>query len=143
MWHWLGIFTFCNAVSKVFCGHILNPLVAWLFTQINGGNCISPALNQSCGWVGEINLRFIFEKSFSVEAGSGYPEHRKASQEQSRKALINISQKVHLPFGIIVEKIGSNIVEKVLKFPGVWDLLDVENIENDRLRDILTKRYKG
>ena len=30
----------------VFCGHILTPLDAWLFIQINGGNCISLALNQ-------------------------------------------------------------------------------------------------
>jgi len=37
----------------------------------------------------------------------------------------------------------SNIVKKVLNFPGVWDLLDIENIENDRLRDILIKRYEG
>lgn len=126
----------------VFCGHILSPLDAWLFTQINGGNCISLALNQGYGWAGDVNLEFVFEKLFSVEPGSGYPEHRRASQEQSRKTLINISQKTHLPFEVIVEKMDGNIIKKVLKFPGVWDLLDVENVENDRLRDILMKRYK-
>lgn len=136
---------FLNSVMqypRVFCGHILSPLDARLFTQINGGNCISLALNQGYGWAGDVNLKFIFEKLFSVEPGSGYPKHRKSSQQQSRKTLINISQKTHLPFEVIVEKMGSNIVEKVLKFPGVWDLLDVENIENARLRDILIKRYK-
>lgn len=136
---------FLNSVMQypgVFCGHILTPLDAWLFTRINGGNCISLALNQGYGWAGDVNLKFIFEKLFSVESGCGYPEHRKASQEQSRKTLIDISQKTHLPFELIVEKMDSNIVEKVLKFPGVWDLLNAENIENDRLRDILIKRYK-
>ncbi len=135
---------FLNSVMQypgVFCGHILTPLDAWLFTQINGGNCISLALNQGYGWAGDVNLRFIFEKLFSVESGTGYPEHRKASQQQSRKTLINISQKVHLPFEVIVEKMDSNIVEKVLKFPGVWNLLNAETIENVRLRDILIKRY--
>jgi len=137
---------FLNSVMQypgVFCGHILTPLDAWLFTQINGGNCISLALNQGYGWAGEVNLRFIFEKLFSVEFGSGYPEHRKISQQQSRRTLINISQRVHLPFEVIVEKMDENIVKKVLKFPGVWDLLDVENIKNNRLRDTLIKRYKG
>jgi len=26
-----------------------------------------------------------------------------------------------------------SIIKKVLKFPGVWNLLDVENIENNKL----------
>ena len=137
---------FLNSVMQypgVFCGHILSPLDAWLFAQINAGNCISLALNQGYGWAEDVNLEFIFEKLFSVELGSGYPEHRKASQQQSRKTLINISQKTHFSFEVIAEKMDSNIVEKVTKFPGVWNLLDVENIENDRLRDILMKRYKG
>ncbi len=136
---------FLNSVMQypgVFCGHILSPLDAWLFTQINGGNCISLALNQDYGWAGDENLKFIFEKLFSVESGSGYPKHRKVSQQQSRKTLIDISQRVHFPFEVIVEKMDSNIVIKVLKFPGVWDLLDVENIENDRLRDILISKYR-
>ena len=35
---------FMNSVMQypgVFCGHILNPLDAWLFAQINDGNCMS------------------------------------------------------------------------------------------------------
>ncbi|PIW11390.1 MAG: ribose-5-phosphate isomerase [Candidatus Infernicultor aquiphilus] len=134
---------FLNSVMQypgVFCGHISSPVDAWLFTQINGGNCISLALNQGYGWAGDVNLKFIFEKLFSVDSGSGYPQHRKKSQQQSRQILADISRKVHLPFEILVEKIDSNIVKNVLKFPGVWDLLQVENIENDILRDILLKR---
>jgi len=53
---------FLNSVMQypgVFCGHILNPLDAWLFVQINGGNCISLALNQGYGWAGDVNLKFI------------------------------------------------------------------------------------
>ena len=53
---------YLNSVMQypgVFCGHILNALDAWLFTQINGGNCISLALNQGYGWAGDVNLGFI------------------------------------------------------------------------------------
>jgi hypothetical protein len=63
--------------SGVVCGYILTPLDAWLFTQINRGNCISLALNQGYGWAGDINLKFIFDRIFSVEKGSDYPAHRK------------------------------------------------------------------
>ena len=134
---------FLNSIMQypgVFCGHISSPVDAWLFTQINGGNCISLSLNQGYGWAGDVNLKFIFEKLFSVDSGSGYPQHRKKSQQQSREILADISRKVHLPFEILVEKIDSNIVKNVLKFPGVWDLLQIENIENDILRDVLLKR---
>jgi len=47
--------------------------------------------------------------------------------------LEDISQKTHLPFELIVEKMDINIIKKVLKFPGVWSLVDAENIRNDRL----------
>ena len=67
---------FLNSVVQypgVICGHVLNSLDAWLFAQINGGNCISLALNQGYGWAGDVNLKFIFDQLLSVEFGGGYP----------------------------------------------------------------------
>lgn len=124
----------------VFCGLISDPLDAWLFTQINGGNCISLALNKGYGWAGNVNLRFIFEKLFSAEPGCGYPEHRKLSQQQSRETLVNISKNVHLPFASIIEKMDNRIMEKVLNFPGVWDLIDVESMKDNELKSSLNKK---
>ncbi len=43
----------------VFAGLVLDSLDAWLFTQINGGNCLSLALNKGYGWAGDVNLKFI------------------------------------------------------------------------------------
>ena len=57
----------------VCCGHILTTLDAWLFAQINDGNCMSLMLNQGYGWAGDVNLRMIFDAYFSVERGRGYP----------------------------------------------------------------------
>jgi ribose 5-phosphate isomerase RpiB len=57
---------FLNAVMQypgVCCGHILTDLDAWLFAQINAGNCISLALNQGYGWAANVNLKFIFTAS--------------------------------------------------------------------------------
>ncbi len=58
----------------VYAGLIRNALDAWLFGQINGGNCISLPLLYEYGWAGEINLRFVFDKLFDIEFGSGYPK---------------------------------------------------------------------
>ena len=41
----------------VACGHLLTPLDAWMFIQINSGNCISLALNEGYGWGSDQNLK--------------------------------------------------------------------------------------
>jgi ribose 5-phosphate isomerase RpiB len=135
---------YLNAVMQypgVFCGHILNSLDAWLFTQINGGNCISLALNQGYGWAGDVNLRFIFERIFSVESGCGYPPGRSESQQKSRLLLERISTAVHLPFAAIFETLPEEIVQPALDFPGVKELLDVDSVTDGELRGALQKRF--
>ena len=135
---------YLNAVMQypgVFCGHILNSLDAWLFTQINGGNCISLALNQGYGWAGDVNLRFVFERIFSVESGCGYPPERSESQQNSRLLLERISAAVHLPFAAIIETLPEEIVQPALDFPGVKDLLDVDSVTDGELRGALQKRF--
>jgi ribose 5-phosphate isomerase RpiB len=94
----------------VFCGHITEPLDAWLFSQINGGNCVSLALNKGFGWAGDINLGYIFEKLFCDESGKGYPPHRSDSQRASRRTLAEISGLTHRDFASIVRALDINIV---------------------------------
>ena len=36
-----GAMLACNAFPKVLCGHIESPLDAYLFSQVNDGNCIA------------------------------------------------------------------------------------------------------
>ncbi len=124
----------------VFCGHILTPLDAWLFAQINGGNCISLALNQGYGWAGEINLRYIFDRLFSAKFGGGYPPGRIEPQAKSRKILSTISQRTHYPFNEIISKIDDEIILPVLKFPGVLELIDIDNIHDGKLKQALEER---
>lgn len=136
---------YLNSVMQypgIFCGHILNSLDAWLFTQINGGNCISLALNQGYGWAADINLKFIFDRLFSVESGCGYPAHREEPQRAARLELEQISVLSHHPFSEIIEKLPSYLVMPVLKYPGFRELLDIENIKDAAMRNILTKRHQ-
>lgn len=133
---------FLNSVMQfpgVFCGLISSPLDAWLFGQINGGNCISLALNQGYGWAGDVNLKFLFERLFSVEFGCGYPPERQAPQQASRKKLMDMSAATHLPMGSIIEALDTRIVSETLDFPGVRELLDLGNMEKGSVRDALLK----
>jgi ribose 5-phosphate isomerase RpiB len=134
---------YLNSVMQypgVFCGHILNSMDAWLFTQINGGNCISLALNQGYGWAGDVNLRFIFDRIFSVERGGGYPPHRSEPQKMYRTTLENISELVHQPFAKIIDVLQDDILLPVLAYPGVLEIIDVETIADRNLNEAFQRR---
>jgi len=108
----------------VFCGHITNPLDAWLFSQINGGNCVSLALNKGFGWAGDIELKYIFEKLFSGEPGHGYPPARSESQRESRGILKEISLAAHEDFSEILKSINKAILNTVLNYPVFMEFLE-------------------
>lgn len=118
-----GFFNSILQYPGVCCGLIESPLDSWLFAQINGGNCISLALNKNFGWAGDVNLSFIFDRFFSVELGCGYPEHRKIPQQRSRAILTDISTLTHLPLPRIIEGIDAAVAVPALAFPGVIDFI--------------------
>lgn len=125
----------------VFCGLIQTPLDAWLFGQINGGNCISLALNFGYGWAGDINLKFVFDRLFSLEAfGLGYPPHRQQSQQQSLRTLEGVSAATHKDFAQIIADLDDCVVRPVLEYPGVCELIDVDSIEDAALKQALADR---
>ena len=109
---------FLNAVLQfpgVVCGLILEPLDAWLFSQINAGNCISLALNKGYGWAGGINLEYIFEKLFRDPAGAGYPRERAESQAQSREILAGLSRMTHKSMPQILKETDPGILKSLAK----------------------------
>jgi ribose 5-phosphate isomerase RpiB len=135
---------FLNSVMQypgVVCGHILNDLDAWLFAQINAGNCISLALNQGYGWAANVNLKFIFDRFFSVEAGQGYPPHRREPQAQSRQTLEVISRATHCPLAEIVQALPDPVLNPVLTYPGVRALIAAETIAEPDLQRAFQQRY--
>ena len=136
----LGFLISIMQYPNVVCGHIANPLDAWLFTQINGGNAISLTLNQGYGWAGDVNLKFIFEKLFGVKSGCGYPPHRAESQAESRRRLIRISQKAHAPFAEIIRNLDDEVIRPVLEYPGVLELTDIDKIGDKELKEAFRKR---
>ena len=71
-----GAMLACNSFPRVLCGHITSPLDAYLFSQVNDGNCIALPFAENFGWGGELNLQYIFEKLFCAPGGGGYPKER-------------------------------------------------------------------
>lgn len=136
---------FLNAVMQypgVVCGHILSSLDAWLFTQINGGNCISLALNQGYGWAGDVNLRFIFDSIFNVERGGGYPPHRRQAQREARLLLERISALAHQSLAQIIAELPNEVIGPILNYPGTRELIDVSSIDDRELREAFQKRLR-
>lgn len=133
---------FLNSVMQypnIFCGHILNSLDAYLFAQINDGNCISLALNQGYGWAAEVNLKLIFDTYFSVERGAGFPAHRREPQAASREILKTVSSCTHQRFDVILESLPEEVTRQALTYPGMDQLLDIDTIPDLKLKSALQK----
>ena len=134
---------YLNAVMQypeVICGHILSPLDAWLFARINSGNCVSLALNQGYGWAGEVNLGFIFDRLFSVEWGSGYPEERREPQKESREELKAISNATHRSFPEIILSLPDTIILPALEYLVSKGILDTGFAGNEAIKNAISKR---
>ena len=119
------------------CGYIRNPLDAWLFTQINGGNCISLTLNLGYGWASDEYLYPIFDRLLCVESGSGYPPHRKEAQRIGRDQFKSISKATHVSFAEVLKRMPQDIVTKILTVQGVKEILDLETLEDRDVADVL------
>lgn len=126
----------------VFCGLIETPLDAFLFGQINGGNCVSLALNKGFGWAGDINLDYLFEKLFSEGYGQGYPEARRASQQESRARLKAVSALAHRPMKEILAGLDKSILSAVFGYKPFVNFIR-NGCPESELRDIILQDYIG
>lgn len=126
----------------VYCGVLHHSLDAWLFSRINAGNCVSLALRQGYGWAGNVNMSLIFEQLFNQERGTGYPDSRKEAQISSRIKLQTVSLNTHYNFTQIIKRIDPVIVHKVLEFPGIWEILDVQTmVDSDLASALISVRH--
>ena len=118
---------FLNSVLQypgVTCGLLIEPLDAWLFSQINAGNCVSLALNKGYGWAGDLNLKLLFRELFRDAPGAGYPPHRSESQAESRRKLKDISSVTHRSWLEILEGLDREIQLPLCECKAFLALLD-------------------
>ena len=87
-----GAMLACNSFPQVLCGHVESPLDAYLFSQVNDGNCIALPFAENFGWGGELNLTYIFEKLFCAPGGGGYPKERVVPEQRNKKILDEVKK---------------------------------------------------
>lgn len=83
----MGSMLACNSMPGVFCGLVIDPTDAFLFGQINDGNCMSMPYAKGFGWAAELNLQDCYRKLFEFERGAGYPKERAAIMAKNRGIL--------------------------------------------------------
>jgi ribose 5-phosphate isomerase RpiB len=83
----MGSMLACNSMPGVFCGLVIDPTDAFLFSQINDGNCMSMPYAKGFGWAAELNLQDCYAKIFENEGGAGYPKERAELMRTNRGKL--------------------------------------------------------
>ncbi len=83
----MGSMLAANAMPGVFCGLVIDPTDAFLFSQINDGNAMSMPYAKGFGWAAELNLQDCFRKIFENEGGAGYPKERAHFMAANRSIL--------------------------------------------------------
>jgi len=123
------------------CGLLLDPVDAFLFSQVNAGNCISLALNKGYGnLAGDLNIAYLVRQLFSNDFGQGYPEARREIQINARKKLAKISLNNHKSMPEIIESMDSGVIENALSFPGVMDFIVEHAQEENPLKSLVIGR---
>ena len=134
---------YMNAVLQypgVFCGLIMDPVEAFLYSQVNAGNCISLQLNKGYGGIGgDLNVKYILEKLFNDTYGQGYPAARKAVQVDARKRLETLSQQSHRTMTEILKTIDPQLIRRTLDFPGVREFFAAA--PESELKDVVMSLY--
>jgi hypothetical protein len=87
-----------------------------------------------------VNLRFIFDRIFSVERGGGYPAHRAVFQKEFRIKLEGVSAMTHRSMSEIIRMLPDDAVLPVIGYPGMKDLIDVESIADSELKEAFLAR---
>ena len=109
-----GAMLACNSFPNVLCGHVTGSLDAYLFGQVNDGNCIAMPFAQSFGWGAEINLRDTFAKLFSEPFGGGYPKERREPEQRNKKILDEVKKITHKPIMTILKEIDQQFLKETI-----------------------------
>lgn len=128
-----GALMACNAFDGVVCGHIENPLDAYLFGQVNDGNCISLPYAQNFGWGAELNLGYTFDAIFGSEKlGAGYPKDRVEPQQRNKGILDDVKSVSHTPIVEVLKNIDQDFLKSAIDYPEFKELF-FENAQDEEI----------
>lgn len=109
-----GAMLACNSFPNVLCGRVENGLDAYLFGQVNDGNCIAMPFAQGFGWGAEINLHDTFAKLFSEPFGGGYPKERREPEQRNKKILDEVKAITYKPLLQILKEIDQSFLKETI-----------------------------
>lgn len=130
-----------NSFPGVLCGHVQDPLDAYLFTQINNGNAIAIPFAKGYGWGGELQLDYIFEKLFSEEFGNGYPKERVIPEQKNKKILDEVKKITYKPMKEILDEIDQALLLETINTPE-FKIQFFENAQDEELKNIIANKLK-
>lgn len=105
-----GAMLAANSFPRVLCGLIVDPSDAYMFAQINDGNCVSMPFAKGFGWGAELNLEYCFEKLFNGPRGQGYPRDRVVPEQRNKKILDGVKEITHTSMIEILNKIDRDFL---------------------------------
>ena len=130
-----GAMLACNSFPNVLCGHITNGLDAYLFGQVNDGNCIAMPFAQGFGWGAEINLRDTFAK-LSEPFGGGYPKERREPEQRNKKILDQVKLVTHKPIMQVLKEIDQEFLKETISGKHFAEYF-YANCKNDEIANYL------
>ncbi|MGT2756807.1 RpiB/LacA/LacB family sugar-phosphate isomerase [Streptococcus ovuberis] len=110
----IGAMLACNSFPGVVCGFAADPLDAYLFSQVNGGNALSLPYAKGFGWGAELNLRYIFERLFEEKFGGGYPKERVIPEQRNARILNDVKSVTHRPMIDILKMIDQEFLKETI-----------------------------
>ncbi len=110
----MGSMLACNSMPGVLCGLVIDPTDAFLFGQINDGNCLSMPYAKGFGWAAELNLQDCYRKLFEVERGVGYPKERAAIMARNRGILKGLKNASCRPMLEVLQAVDADLLKATI-----------------------------
>ncbi|MDR3312480.1 MAG: RpiB/LacA/LacB family sugar-phosphate isomerase [Spirochaetaceae bacterium] len=124
------------------CGLLIDPVDAFLWAQVNAGNCLSLSLNKGYSLGGDVNLKYIFKAALDQSYfGKGYPAARVEIQTGTRKQLEKLSLDAHKPMKEILGCMDKEVIRRALGVPGVLEFIKTHAPASD-LKDCVLSLAK-
>ena len=130
-----GAMLAANSFPNVFCGLIVDPTDAYLFSQINAGNAISIPFAKGFGWGAELTLENIFNELFKEESGKGYPKERSVPERNNREILKSVKEITNKDMLTILKEIDQNLLKETI------DRTNFKENYNKLTKDSEIKKY--
>lgn len=136
-----GAMLACNSFPKVLCGLVVDPSDAYMFGQINDGNCVAMPFAKGFGWGAELNLKYCFNNLFSGERGMGYPAERREPEQRNKKILDKVKEATYRPLVDILKDLDRELLLGAVDRPSFKELY-FKNAKNSPVKEFLESIIK-